>query len=183
VRRENDEQPIYEPYSAADHDGEDVDDDDDDDERGRDLRDSVSTIKSFTGKVINCTQDNPLRQWAEDHRTMYLSEMLRHEGRGDQHYTTCPRCPDGKPDHRCKDCIGGGELLCETCMLSGHRQLPFHRIEVSCVTLAKTLTYTLAAVARIVLHPQNPQGHGAAYPTGALEAERPRLLRATSLAR
>ncbi|KAJ7839392.1 hypothetical protein B0H14DRAFT_3086972 [Mycena olivaceomarginata] len=60
---------------------------------------------------------------------MYLSEMLRHEGRGDHDYTTCPRCAQGKPDHRCKDCMGGGELLCESCMLGGHRQLPFHRIE------------------------------------------------------
>ncbi|KAJ7866849.1 hypothetical protein B0H14DRAFT_3084187 [Mycena olivaceomarginata] len=60
---------------------------------------------------------------------MYLSEMLRHEGRGDHDYTTCPRCAQGKPDHRCKDCMGGGELLCESCMLNGHRQLPFHRIE------------------------------------------------------
>jgi hypothetical protein len=49
VRRENDE-PIYEPYSAADHGGDDVDDDD---QGGRDLRDSVSIIKSFTEDVIN----------------------------------------------------------------------------------------------------------------------------------
>ncbi|KAJ7811147.1 hypothetical protein B0H14DRAFT_3090662 [Mycena olivaceomarginata] len=60
---------------------------------------------------------------------MYLNEMLRHEGCGDHDYTTCPRCAQGKPDHRCKDCMGGGELLCESCMLGGHRQLPFHRIE------------------------------------------------------
>jgi hypothetical protein len=78
--------------------------------------------------------------------------------------------------------MGGGELLCERCMLDGHRQLPFHRIEVSNETLAKTLIYMFAAVARIVVHHQNSQGHGAAHPTGALEAERPRLLGATTVA-
>jgi hypothetical protein len=43
VQRESDE-PIYETFSAADHGGDDVDNDD---QGGRDLRDSVSTIKSF----------------------------------------------------------------------------------------------------------------------------------------
>ncbi|KAJ7707970.1 hypothetical protein B0H14DRAFT_2646717 [Mycena olivaceomarginata] len=110
VRRENNE-PIYETFSATDHGGDNIDDDD---QGGRDLRDS----------------DDPLRQWAEDHRTMYLSEMLRREGRGDHNYTMCPRCNEGKPDHQCKDCLGGGELLCASCMLDGHSQLPFHRIEL-----------------------------------------------------
>ncbi|KAJ7213821.1 hypothetical protein B0H12DRAFT_1242227 [Mycena haematopus] len=101
--------PIYEPFTAADHAGDDYDDD----EGGRDLRDS----------------DDPLRQWAEDHRDTFLEEMLRHEGRGDHaELSACPRCRQREGDHRCTHCFGGGELLCESCVVAGHRQLPFHPI-------------------------------------------------------
>ncbi|KAJ6448083.1 hypothetical protein C8R45DRAFT_1128122, partial [Mycena sanguinolenta] len=78
--------PIYEPFSTGDHGGEDYDDED----GGRDLRDS----------------DDPLRQWAEDHRTTFLAEMLRHEGRG--------------------ECTGAAM---PPCIVSAHRQLPFHTIQ------------------------------------------------------
>ncbi|KAJ7153143.1 hypothetical protein C8R43DRAFT_849126, partial [Mycena crocata] len=30
----------------------------------------------------------------------------------------------------CIDCIGGGELLCASCIADRHHQLPFHRIEL-----------------------------------------------------
>ncbi|KAJ7442097.1 hypothetical protein B0H11DRAFT_1724840, partial [Mycena galericulata] len=74
--------------------------------------------------------DDPFRQWAEDHRETFLTEVLRLEGRGDHaSYTTCSRCLDGNADHRCSDCLGGGELLCSRCILNGHRQLPFHKIQ------------------------------------------------------
>ncbi|KAJ7245591.1 hypothetical protein C8J57DRAFT_1082308 [Mycena rebaudengoi] len=32
-------------------------------------------------------------------------------------------------DHRCIDCIGGGQLLCGPCLVRRHRQLPLHRIQ------------------------------------------------------
>ncbi|KAJ6518043.1 hypothetical protein C8R47DRAFT_1205124 [Mycena vitilis] len=35
----------------------------------------------------------------------------------------------GSAKYRCNDCLGGDELLCHSCLLLGHRQLPFHRIE------------------------------------------------------
>ncbi|KAF7346849.1 hypothetical protein MSAN_01824100 [Mycena sanguinolenta] len=102
--------PIYEPFSTGDHGGEDYDDDD----GGRDLRDS----------------DNPLRQWAEDHRETFLAEMLRHEGRGEHaRSSTCPQCREHEADHRCVHCMGGGELLCRSCIVAVHRQLPFHTIQ------------------------------------------------------
>ncbi|KAJ7219723.1 hypothetical protein B0H12DRAFT_1241465, partial [Mycena haematopus] len=90
--RLRDSEPIYEPFTSGDHDGyEDVEED-----GGRDLRES----------------DNPLRQWAEDHRDIFLAELLRQEGRGDHVH-----------------CLGGGELLCSTCIVEAHRQMPFHRIQ------------------------------------------------------
>ncbi|KAJ7160358.1 hypothetical protein C8R46DRAFT_1164810 [Mycena filopes] len=56
--------------------------------------------------------------------------MLRHEGRGD-HIAgdKCERCKVGTPDHRCADCLGGGQLACAGCMVQAHRQLPLHRVE------------------------------------------------------
>ncbi|KAF7358324.1 CxC2 domain-containing protein [Mycena venus] len=107
--------PIYEPYSAADHGG-DEDYEDYDDEGGRDLRAS----------------DHPLQQWAEDHRETYLAEVLRHEGRGNYAGGACSRCtihPQGEADHRCITCLSSGELLCAGCIVAAHRYLPFHKIQ------------------------------------------------------
>ncbi|KAJ7019538.1 hypothetical protein C8F04DRAFT_1276138 [Mycena alexandri] len=75
-------------------------------------------------------QDNPLGQWAEDHLDTYLSEMLFLEGRGEHVvFAVCPRCTVGSPDHRCRHCFGGGELLCKACIVAAHTQLPLHQIE------------------------------------------------------
>ncbi|KAJ6600929.1 hypothetical protein B0H10DRAFT_2319769 [Mycena sp. CBHHK59/15] len=62
--------------------------------------------------------DPPLRQWVEDHRQQFLDEMLRWEGRGDHRsYSICPECVGGRAEYRCKDCLGGGQLICHTCLL------------------------------------------------------------------
>ncbi|KAJ6534401.1 hypothetical protein B0H19DRAFT_1080876 [Mycena capillaripes] len=113
--------PLYDWYSGGDEGVHEVEDDD----TAREPRDL----------------DDPLRQWAEDHLDRYLTEVLHLEGRGD-HATesTCPRClTDGEEgeageeprpaDHRCNDCLGGGELICADCIVLAHRQLPFHWIE------------------------------------------------------
>ncbi|KAJ6538207.1 hypothetical protein DFH09DRAFT_1249732 [Mycena vulgaris] len=56
--------------------------------------------------------------------------MLRREGRGDHRdYPGCAVCVEGNANHRCVDCLGGGQLLCADCIVSCHRQLPLHRIE------------------------------------------------------
>ncbi|KAJ7198441.1 hypothetical protein C8J57DRAFT_1635386 [Mycena rebaudengoi] len=34
-----------------------------------------------------------------------------------------------KGDHRCIDCIGGGQLLCAPCLILRHKQLPLHRVQ------------------------------------------------------
>ncbi|KAJ7763733.1 hypothetical protein B0H16DRAFT_1311081, partial [Mycena metata] len=59
----------------------------------------------------------------------FLAEALRLEGRGDYiSAENCARC-EGAADHRCVDCLGFGELLCATCIVDAHWQLPTHRVE------------------------------------------------------
>ncbi|KAJ7088319.1 hypothetical protein C8R44DRAFT_751892 [Mycena epipterygia] len=106
-------EPVYDSYSGEDH-VRDENDGRDDEEGGRDLRDS----------------DDPLWQWAEDHRDTFLAEVLRLEGRGDHRESrVCAACSLGPADHRCVHCLGGGELLCASCIVMRHAQLPFHRIQ------------------------------------------------------
>ncbi|KAJ6453229.1 hypothetical protein C8R47DRAFT_1083465, partial [Mycena vitilis] len=120
IRRER--APLFDLYSGGDEDvvGEV--------EEARDSRES----------------DDPLRQWAQDHLERYLDEALRLEGRGSHcDFSICPRCPTGAD----KGEDGGGReevegvpniaattvwvvtSSCANCLLLGHRQLPFHRIE------------------------------------------------------
>ncbi|KAJ7258013.1 hypothetical protein C8J57DRAFT_1646556 [Mycena rebaudengoi] len=114
--------PLYElPTEPDDGVGADVDEDDDV-EGGRTLRDSC--IRS------NFPQDDPLRQWVEEHRDAFLDEFLRWEGRGDHvQYSTCHSCNMGAAEYRCMDCMGRGELICLNCLRSRHRQLILHRVE------------------------------------------------------
>ncbi|KAJ7769085.1 hypothetical protein DFH07DRAFT_954323 [Mycena maculata] len=86
----------------------------DDDKRPRDARDL----------------DDPLRQWATDHREEFLAEMLRLEGRGDHtQYPRCPRCGKDDAEYRCENCVSGGEMMCSGCVLDAHRLLPFHKVQ------------------------------------------------------
>jgi hypothetical protein len=128
------DEPVYDTFSAGD-------DDDGDSESEvrvhREMRESVCAFSIvFQVEITNLGfQDDPNRQWAEDHLDMYLGEALRLEGRGDHmECDACTRCSVGNADHRCVDCLGGGELLCSSCIVEGHRQLPFHGIEVSRAT-------------------------------------------------
>ncbi|KAJ7702503.1 hypothetical protein B0H16DRAFT_1483197 [Mycena metata] len=117
VRREP--APIYDWYSGGDlgvdrADDDGWDDDDDDDDVPRAARPS----------------DDPLGQWADDHLAETLAEILRLEGRGDHTNTKiCPRCTKNAADHRCRNCLSGGELMCSDCIIAAHRYLPFHGIE------------------------------------------------------
>ncbi|KAJ6483057.1 hypothetical protein DFH09DRAFT_949912 [Mycena vulgaris] len=85
---------------------------------------------AFGEEILIYLQDDPLRQWAEDHLESFLRELLRLEGRGDHRsYDICCDCSAEKADHRCRDCFGGGELVCKVCVLLRQKQLPFHRIQ------------------------------------------------------
>lgn len=106
----------------------------DSDEGGRELRESVSVLEleiPRKGK-LTALQDDPLRQWAEDHTDSFLAELLRSEGRGDHRdYPACGSCSKAEASHRCLDCLGGGRLHCGNCIVAAHCELPFHRVEVS----------------------------------------------------
>ncbi|KAJ6517571.1 hypothetical protein DFH09DRAFT_940379 [Mycena vulgaris] len=85
---------------------------------------------AFGEEILIYLQDDPLRQWAEDHLETFLRELLRLEGHGDHRsYDICRDCSAEKADHRCRDCFSGGELVCKVCVLLRHKQLPFHRIQ------------------------------------------------------
>ncbi|KAJ7037089.1 hypothetical protein C8F04DRAFT_1180815 [Mycena alexandri] len=110
--------PVYDLYEQA---PDDADDDAPFLERvAREMRDS----------------DYPLKEWVKDERDTWLEELLRAEGRGDHRsYSACPRCKvqtdefTAVPMYRCEDCLRGGEMLCQGCMVSTHLQSPLHRIE------------------------------------------------------
>lgn len=77
-------------------------------------------------------QTNPLLLWATHERDMYLSELLRLEGRGDfAGKSTCGQCGsnDSPSFHRCEDCQDSN-LYCGACMVKLHCSLPFHRVKV-----------------------------------------------------
>ncbi|KAJ6590439.1 hypothetical protein DFH09DRAFT_1074071 [Mycena vulgaris] len=85
-----------------------------DDTGGRELRDS----------------DDPLRQWVANYRDLFLETIIHLEGRGDHRsYSVCASCRVDKADHRCHDCMSGGELICKDCMVVQHRTYPLHRVE------------------------------------------------------
>ncbi|KAJ7846126.1 hypothetical protein B0H13DRAFT_2363209 [Mycena leptocephala] len=54
--------------------------------------------------------DYPLREWVRENRESFLVELLR-------------------AAYRCKSCLGGDELLCQSCIVGRHSQNPFHLIE------------------------------------------------------
>ncbi|KAJ7223872.1 hypothetical protein B0H12DRAFT_1205345 [Mycena haematopus] len=56
-------------------------------------------------------------------------EVLRLEGRGDHTHSTCRLCGAGTADYRCRECLGGGQLMCHACVVNAHLRLPFHQIE------------------------------------------------------
>ncbi|KAJ7471708.1 hypothetical protein B0H11DRAFT_2237257 [Mycena galericulata] len=74
----------------------------------------------------------PVKKWKEKHRSTWLDELLRGEGRGDHDYRDCvcghPQCQRGWATVRCKDCHGC-ELLAATCMVRDHERNPLHRIQ------------------------------------------------------
>jgi hypothetical protein len=109
------------------------------DAEGRDLRDSVSEFQPpDLPRNSYLPQDDPMRQWVEDHREIFANEQIRWEGCGDHRSGVCPRCSKGTAEYRCTKCVNGGELLCRECLLAGHRQLPFHPILVCASIFRRT---------------------------------------------
>ncbi len=72
-------------------------------------------------------------------RSLYLDELMRHDGRGD--FLRNAQCPDcvtrgvEKPERvqfRCRDCFLP-DLTCRMCFIRRHKLNPFHCIEVSAI--------------------------------------------------
>jgi hypothetical protein len=64
------------------------------------------------------------------YRDEYLNELLCVEGRGSSaDLETCPQCRQGGSIFRCIDCWNS-TLLCASCMVTKHGDLPLHRVEV-----------------------------------------------------
>ncbi|KAG6849154.1 hypothetical protein H0H93_010910 [Arthromyces matolae] len=70
--------------------------------------------------------DDPMKEFLDD-RDLFLSELLRSEGRGES--PAMCRCNNTSPaNHRCIDCVSGVPT-CSQCLLTSHYHSPFHRIE------------------------------------------------------
>ena len=68
-----------------------------------------------------------MKEWVDERET-FLSEFLRLESR-DTNRPLCAECLTEVGIYRCLDC-DGQELLCCSCILTGHRRNGLHRIEV-----------------------------------------------------
>ncbi|KIK39713.1 hypothetical protein CY34DRAFT_14196 [Suillus luteus UH-Slu-Lm8-n1] len=72
---------------------------------------------------------NKRRRTASDHRELFLLEMLRHDGRGDDISSTfCNTCGITVGSYRCKDCFMS-RLSCQMCVVAAHAYSPVHRVE------------------------------------------------------
>ncbi|KAJ6532198.1 hypothetical protein DFH09DRAFT_1093028 [Mycena vulgaris] len=95
---------------------------------------SSSSSESEDNEPVNkCLPYKPLKKWKVKHRSNWLDEVLRGEGRGD--YAAHPMCicdhPDcehGVAELRCKDC-DGCEGFSVKCIVRDHRQNPLHRLQ------------------------------------------------------
>jgi len=70
-----------------------------------------------------------------------LDELLRLDGLGDSvEPGTCVNCTKLVGKYRCKDCFGSG-LWCSGCIISSHRHLPLHRVQVRRISHRSTAPY------------------------------------------
>jgi hypothetical protein len=66
-----------------------------------------------------------MNEWAEEKQYLYLSRLLRNEGRQSNVCSQCQTSHDTV--WRCVDCVGAGEL-CRGCLKVSHARNPFHRV-------------------------------------------------------
>ncbi|KAJ7242248.1 hypothetical protein C8J57DRAFT_1557922 [Mycena rebaudengoi] len=144
------EQPNYDLREA----GSDSGGEDSDDEGGRELRESDDPLKQWVRDHRDEFLDELLRwEGRGDHRSIEACEDCRaaklaadNRRAADVPKTDPPdaAAPSTEPhdpptvphnavpaqgDHRCTDCIGGGQLLCAPCLVRRHRHQPLHRIQ------------------------------------------------------
>lgn len=93
----------------------------------------VSVMVRLPFQTTHAIQDHPLLMWL-DHRSLFLEEMLRLEGRGGLREAPCSSCGNACPQYRCQDCFGV-DLRCSSCITVAHQRHPLHRLQVSMVFL------------------------------------------------
>lgn len=76
---------------------------------------------------LSCEADSPLESWKVHDHSVYLDELLRHDGRAGE--SSCTFCGDDNGLYKCKECFGG-RLHCKACIVQQHSSHPLHRIEV-----------------------------------------------------
>ncbi|KAF9777681.1 hypothetical protein BJ322DRAFT_1114817 [Thelephora terrestris] len=81
-------------------------------------------------KRVKGNDSTKMEQWIQ-HRSVFLDELLRLDGLGDasEGLKPCPDCANHPGSLRCGDCFGG-VLRCSGCMVSAHKSLPLHRIQL-----------------------------------------------------
>ena len=90
--------------------------------------DSVSPVLVHRNN-LRITWQTRMEGWLP-YRSAMLDEMLRLDGLGD--FTAlelCVSCTKSVGEYRCSDCFGDN-MHCSGCILSSHRHLPLHRIQV-----------------------------------------------------
>ena len=71
-----------------------------------------------------------MADWLAAYRLIMLDELLRRDGLGDSATPgLCVSCMKIAGEYRCNDCFGG-YAHCLDCIVSSHRYLPLHRLQV-----------------------------------------------------
>ena len=96
------------------------------------------------------------------YRSVMLDEMLRLDGLGDSAALgVCFSCLASEGEYRCSDCFGGN-MHCSECILSSHRHLPLHRVQVCHESLSSQKSST------DLNFRSGPTGFSSVYPSRVL---------------
>ena len=89
----------------------------------------VKSTNSYTFKNLIFHQHR-LTEWIK-FRAAFLDETLQHDGLGNFFgRSKCSNCENAAGIIKCRDCADGALLKCPECVVTLHRNLPLHRIEV-----------------------------------------------------
>lgn len=91
--------------------------------------DSVSNEQIPSSEPIVICWQTKMTDWLS-YVSIMLDELLRRDGLGDSTVPElCVKCMTQAGEYRCGDCFGSG-MCCSGCMVSTHRRLPLHRLQV-----------------------------------------------------
>ncbi|KAG1797496.1 uncharacterized protein HD556DRAFT_1441055 [Suillus plorans] len=88
----------------------------------------LSSDDDITSSLDNSPKKKILLLMWLDHRSLFLEELLRLEGRGDLLEAPCSHCGNSFPKYQCQDCFGI-DLRCLSCITAAHQRHPLHRLQ------------------------------------------------------